>query len=84
METMFVFHPKPVKHSPSWILLSGGLSGAGRGCAGDGGEVVGFTALLSQIYLKVAPCKTVSCSLRKIVVIFGSCLPGRGLGEKQR
>lgn len=56
--------------------------GAGPGMELMAGEIVGFTALNSQVYLKVPPYKTVSFSLRKIIVIFGSCLPGQELGIK--
>ena len=44
------FSSKASLHSPSHLLLSGGRAAAGEGRTGDGGKVVGFMALHSQIY----------------------------------
>lgn len=43
-----LFLSKANQHSSSWILLSGECAGVGKGFAGDGGKLMGFTALHAQ------------------------------------
>ena len=82
METVSVFHPKPVCTAPHTSCSLGGVLRQGRVARVT---VVKLWVLWRCILRStVAHCQTASFSLRKIVLIFGSCLSHQGLAKSDR